>query len=193
MTVTIAIVIINCIVSYVCFNSDVYFNKLAHIPYIESRTKEYWRFVTSGFVHANLLHLSINMIVLWQFGTLVEERLGSLLFLVMYLSAIAIANIPSYFKQKDNKNYIAIGASGAVSATLFSFILFSPWSMLGVFLVIPMPAVIFGILYLAYEQYASRNIPDNIGHDAHISGAIFGFLFTLILHPSLITNLFERQ
>lgn len=193
MTVTTALVIINCVVSYICFNSDVYFNKLAHIPYIELRSKEYWRFITSGFVHANLLHLAFNMIVLWQFGTLVEERLGSVLFTVLYFSSLVVADIPSYIKQKDNRNYIAIGASGAVSATLFSFILFSPWTLLGVFLVIPMPAIIFGVLYLAYEQYASRNIPDNVGHDAHISGAIYGFLFTLILHPSLILNLLRRE
>ena len=192
MSVTLAIIIINCIVSFICFNNAEYFNKLAHIPFIESRFGEYSRLITSGFVHANLMHLGINMYVLYQFGTLVEERMGSIMFIIMYLGAILIANIPSYFKQKDNREYIAIGASGAVSATLFSFILFRPWDTLGVFGIIPMPAFVFGLLYLAYEQYASKNMNDNVGHDAHISGAIFGFLFTFILHPSLLANIFDR-
>jgi membrane associated rhomboid family serine protease len=114
--------------------------------------------------------------------------LGSALFLVMYLLTIILADTPTYFKHQDNPHYAAIGASGGVSGVLFAFILFMPWSMLGLFFVIPIPAIVFGVLYLWYESYAAKNSRDNIGHDAHFWGAIAGIVITIIYKPSIFTN-----
>jgi membrane associated rhomboid family serine protease len=201
MSVTLLIIIFTCLVSWQGFNNPEIIEKLKHYPFSEHRYKEYYRWVSSGFVHANFFHLFLNMFVLWQFGGVVEhlyqgifgEWGGRFFFLLMYISSIAVADIPTYRKYKDSAYYPgAVGASGAVSAVTFAFILFYPWSKLYFYMAIPIPAILFGILYLLYEQWASKNQNDNIGHDAHFAGAIYGILFTIVLQPSIFMEFIQQ-
>lgn len=164
-------------------------DKLKFSPYRVARfPEERSRFITNGFVHANDTHLLVNMFVLWMFGTAVESMfvsyafgpmMGRLFYLLLYFVAIVIAAYPAYIKHKNNPNYASVGASGATSAVVMAFILFNPWSMLLLFFVIPMPAIVAGIAYLIYSSHMSNQNKDNIAHDAHLWGAVYGLIFTL--------------
>ncbi len=197
ITVTLIIIIFTCLVSFVCFSNEQLFDKLAHHPSVEQRDNvEKLRWLTSGFVHVDFFHLFINMFVLHSFGEVVENEFinlkgemgGRILFLLFYLFMIVLANLPTFGKHKDNYSYRAVGASGAVAAVIFSFILFYPTQKLSLYLFFPIPAVIFGILYLWYEDYAGKKGNSNIGHDAHFYGALAGFAFTLVVEPSLFSK-----
>jgi len=165
-------------------------DKLKFSPYRVARfPEERTRFITNGFVHANDMHLLVNMFVLWMFGTTVESlfvgqafgpAIGRIFYLILYFAAIVIACIPAYVKHKNNPNYASVGASGATSAVVMAFVLFNPWAMLLIFFIIPMPAIVAGIAYLFYSSYMSNQNNDNIAHDAHLWGAVFGLLFTLV-------------
>jgi len=155
--------------------------------------KEYFRLVTSGFVHGDWWHLLINMFVLWNFGEIVERHFqmyfgtiqGGILFVLVYLLVIVCASIPSFFAKKDMESYTAIGASGGVSGIVFIFILLYPWHMLYLYGIVPIPGIVGGVLYLAYSSYASKNVQDRIDHQAHFYGALFGVIFMIVLRPSL--------
>lgn len=199
MTVTLGILIVTVFVSYQAFNNPEIFHRLKHSPFMEHKHKEYYRLITSGFVHGSWMHLIVNMYVLYEFGTAVEHvyqaafgAIGKLYYLGMYLLTIILADLPSFNKYKSNHMYSAIGASGGVSGVLFAYILFAPWTWLGLFFVIPIPAILFAILYLVYSSWASKNSNDNIDHSAHFMGAISGFLITIALKPSLITDFFYK-
>ena len=122
--------------------------------------------------------------------------IGKALYLTMYVTALAAASIPSYFQHKNNYAYSALGASGAVSGITFALIFFSPWQMFFLFFIIPCPAILFGIGYLWYSNYMAKRGMDNIGHDAHFWGAVYGFVFTfvtaLVIRPELVTSFFEQ-
>jgi membrane associated rhomboid family serine protease len=194
MSITFIIILFTSGLSIWAFNNHDVLEKCKHYPYLENRYKEYYRWVTSGFVHADYQHLIFNMFTLYFFGEKVEHYFGVLFpmgmtfYLVFYLLGIAMACAPTFFEHRDNPRYAAIGASGAVSAVLFAAILFDPNSKIYL-MIFPfgMPGWIFGILYLAYSQYASRNSNDNIGHTAHFYGAVFGFILPIILKPSLFS------
>ncbi len=200
MSITIILVIITSLISYQAFNNRELFGKLKHHPYSSDKNKEWYRLLTSGFVHGDFVHLIFNMYVLYIFGEMIEnvfisihgELMGRMAFLLLYILSIVIASIPSQIKHKDNPYYSAIGASGAVSAILFAFILFAPWSWLELFFVIPIPAIVFGVLYLAYSSWAINNAKDNIGHSAHFTGAIAGVLLTIAIYPEIISLFAER-
>ena len=200
MSVTLIIIIFTIIISVQGFSRIDILEKLKHSPYVEVRNKEYYRLLTSGLVHADYIHLGFNMFVLWQFGEAVEhiyegifgEGIGRLLYLVLYFTAIIFADLPSLRKHKDNPAYASVGASGAVSAVIFAFILFHPWAEMSLYGIIPFRAVIGGALYLVYEQWASTNSNDNIGHDAHFTGAIYGIMFTVLLQPSIYNDFIEQ-
>lgn len=200
ISVTLIIVIISSVISILCFKNRVLMNKLIHHPYTVKRHKEYYRWLTSGFIHGSWLHLGINMYVLYEFGTIVESIFqkylgvptGAILYLGMYLLIIVLSSLPSYAKHQNNARYAALGASGGVAGVLFAFILYAPWSMLGLYFVIPIPAIIFGALYLWYESWAAKNMNDNIGHDAHFYGAIAGVLLTIIIRPSFFPEFIDK-
>jgi membrane associated rhomboid family serine protease len=200
MSATLILVLITCLVSFLCLNKAVLFNSLAHYPYEEHRQNQKYRWLTSGFVHADIFHLFVNMFVLFNFGTIVEhffkeihgESTGRIIFTLFYLFMIIVANLPTFAKHKLDSTYRAVGASGAVAAVLFSFIVFRPVDMLELYLFIPIPAVVFGVLYLWYESWAAKKQMDNIGHDAHFYGAIAGFIFTVLMKPSLIGDFIYR-
>lgn len=194
------IIVITCIVSVIGFQNRDFFNAYKHHPYSENKYKQYYRMLTSGFLHADFMHLGINMFVLWMFGSSVEEKfietygkLGILIFVAFYLVMIVIADLPTSRKHINNPGYAAIGASGAVSGILFSFILFNPWSKLYLYLIMPIPAIIFGVLYIGYSSWADKNNKnDGIGHSAHLYGALAGIILTLILLPQSGSHFLER-
>lgn len=198
---TIIIIIITSLVSILAFSQQDVMGRLQFNAYQVVHRKEYFRIFTHAFLHANWEHLLINMIVLWSFGTAVEQYYymnfgsrGTYLYLVLYFGAILFSSLGGLIKQKNNYYYNAVGASGAVSAVVFSAIFFAPWNKIYFFGLLPIPGVVFAILYLVYSYQMSKRNVDNVGHDAHFLGAIFGFILPIIIRPSLfiefINNLF---
>ncbi|NJL76275.1 MAG: rhomboid family intramembrane serine protease [Saprospiraceae bacterium] len=200
MSITLVLIIINIIISWSALNNQELFLKLQHSPYLEYNNREFYRFISSGFVHGSIAHLAINMFVFYQFGNYVEgafvqifgEGMGRINFLLLYLLAIIFGDLSTYFKHKDSPYFASVGASGAVSAILFVFVLFEPWQTLLIFFIIPCPAIAAAILYLIYSSWASKNQNDQIDHDAHFYGAVFGVAFTLLLRPSLFSLFTSR-
>jgi membrane associated rhomboid family serine protease len=191
-SITNLIIAFTCGLSIWAFSNPDVLQKCKHYPYLEERHKEFYRWLTAGFVHADYAHLAFNMITLYSFGNMVESYfaqlfpMGKSFYLVFYLLGIVLAGAPTFFKHRNNPTFASIGASGAVSAVLFAGILFVPNLKLNMmFIPIPITGWIFGILYLMYSQYASRNSQDNIDHEAHFYGAVFGFLLPIVLKPSL--------
>lgn len=141
------------------------------------------------------MHLIFNMITFYYFGFGLEQifveisgPMGHLLFALLYIISLVLSDIPTVIRHKDNYGYHSLGASGAISAVLFSYILFNPKMMLGIFMIIPMPAYIFAFVYLGYCIWASKNSNDGINHDAHLFGALTGLLFTIITYPWIIKH-----
>jgi membrane associated rhomboid family serine protease len=195
LSITNIIIIFTSALSIWAFNNPDVLQKCKHYPFIEERQKEFYRLLTSGFVHADGMHLGFNMFALYSFGNRVEQffdvyfPFGKTFYLVFYLISIAMASIPSFYKNRNNPSYASIGASGAVSAVVFAGILFEPLNEIFLmFIPFGVAGWIFGILYLMYSQYASRNANDNIGHDAHFWGAVFGFLLPIVLKPNLLAD-----
>lgn len=201
LTITLIIIGVTALVSWRAFNDSSLFEKLKHYPYDESRQKEYYRFLSSGFVHGSGMHLAINMYVLYTFGTVVEEifsyqfeAMGKIVFVLFYLSAIVVADIPTFLKNKDNPRFASIGASGAVSAIVFVFIIYYPWHGL-TFIFFPffsIPAIVLGIGYLIYSSWASQRGGKKIDHSAHFAGAVYGIVFMFALKPSLISEFVSK-
>ncbi len=197
MTVTIIIILVTAVVSVVAFNKREVFRRLAFNAYDIKHFKNGYRFVSYALIHADWVHLFINMLVLYSFGRVVEAGYayyfgakGILYYILLYIGGIALSTLPSYGKYKDDYTYTAVGASGAVSAVVFASIIFDPLGKIYLFLIpIGIPAILFGFLYLAYSWYMGKKNIDNVGHDVHFWGAIFGFVFTIVLKPSLFTNL----
>jgi membrane associated rhomboid family serine protease len=190
-SITTIIIVLTSVISFLAFNNPRLMNALIFWPPAVSMRHQYYRFVTCGFIHADIMHLAFNMITLYFFGRVLEVYyMGDLglehyYFVILYFSALIVANIPSYLKHRDDYNYRSLGASGAVCAVLFAFILLRPWAPIILF-VIKMPAIIYALLFLGYSIYMSRRGGDNINHDAHLWGALFGILFTIAVHPGVI-------
>jgi membrane associated rhomboid family serine protease len=200
MNATLILVIVSVLVSLLCFNDRDWFNRLKHYPVVEYRNKEYYRWLTSGFVHGDYMHLFINMFVLHEFGTIVEQYLvlyfgtitGTALYVGTYLMIIVMGDIPTYFKNKENPYFSSVGASGGVSGIIFIFILLNPWSMLGLFAIIPVPAIVFGVMYLWYSTWASNKQRDMIDHEAHFYGAIAGMCIAFIIRPAIFPEFLSK-
>lgn len=156
------------------------------------RKGEWERWLTAGFVHTGLAHLAFNMITLWSFGPHIERTIGWWRFLVVYVGSELAANALTYWRHRDDPAYSAVGASGAISGVVFSFVLFAPWAMLGVLFIIPMPAIVFAFLYIAFSIYASNQQVGRVAHEAHLGGALGGILLTIALFPeALATFLYQ--
>jgi|APLak6261686745_1056172.scaffolds.fasta_scaffold00720_4 membrane associated rhomboid family serine protease len=184
---------------YAMNNPEIKYKYIFH-PYSINHYNQHYRFLSHAFLHGDYIHLAFNMYALWMFGPIVEKgvlpillgesgepdkKLGMVFYILLYTGAIYASSISEYFKNKNNTHYTSLGASGAVNALIFSYITCLPMSQLGFFF-IPMPAWVFGILYLGISYYLSKrrtgnNSVDNIGHEAHFWGAIYGIVFTLIL------------
>ncbi|MGQ1947055.1 rhomboid family intramembrane serine protease [Geofilum sp. OHC36d9] len=161
--------------------------------------KQYVRLLMHGFLHVDWMHLLVNMYVLYSFGYAVIfyfqhylPGLSGLRFLLLFVTAIPLSSMYSVWKNRDNPNYNAVGASGAVSAVVFASIFFDPYNPILFFFAIKIPGIVFGVLYLIYSAYMARKQVDNVGHDAHFWGAVYGLLFPVISDPSLL-NVFINK
>ncbi|PQB04217.1 rhomboid family intramembrane serine protease [Aureitalea marina] len=188
--VTLIIIAANVIFSLKGFNDYGFFEKYKfNIAGI--RRGENVRMISSGFLHVDFTHLLFNMLTLYFFANVVIVNVGVLRFALIYLASLLVGNLLSFYFHKDEYHYSAVGASGAVTGILYSAILFYPDMGLYLFFIpIPIPAWIFGLLYLLYSIYGMKNRVGNIGHDAHFGGAIAGYLLTILFNPELLqTNL----
>ncbi|MCD0247102.1 rhomboid family intramembrane serine protease [Xanthomonas melonis] len=194
--ITLILIAINGIVSWMAFNNRRLNDRLILWPPAVDKYKQYDRLVTYGFIHADLGHLVFNMITLFFFGRIIERVMlqvtGSVLtYPLFYLAALVVSILPSYLKNQKNPNYLSLGASGAVSAVLFAFILLQPWTIILV-LFIPAPAIIYAVFYVGYSLWMDRRGGDRINHSAHLAGAAFGVMFMLIMAPE-VWQIFLQQ
>ena len=186
-TVLIAIIVVNVLISYKGFNDLSFFRKYEfHVGSI--RAGEQIRMLSSGFLHVDMTHLIFNMLTLWFFAPVVINYMGVFSFVLIYLGSLIFGSLLTLAFHKNDYGYRAVGASGAVTGVLYSAILLQPDMMLGIFFIIPMPAYLFGILYLLYSIYGMKAKNDNIGHTAHFGGAVGGYLITLIKEPTLLVE-----
>jgi membrane associated rhomboid family serine protease len=190
---------ITAIISISAFNNDSLFQRMIFNPYVVKHRNEWYRVVTHAFIHANYSHLLVNMFVLYFFGRNMEMVLqnaygfmGELYFILLYFGGMIFATLPSFRKHINNPNYNAVGASGAVSAVLFAHILLMPTEILYLYFAIPMPSFLFGIGYLWYSVWMDKKSNDNVAHDAHYWGALFGILFMVALNFQFLTNFFAQ-
>ena len=188
MNPAIIILIVTVAVSLWAFQDKNVINNLIFSPYIITRSSQWYRIITHAFIHANGMHLLFNMIALWSFGTAVVNEFSSEVhFYIMYFAAIIFSSASSLIKHRNNYRYASLGASGAVSAVIFSYVLFNPWNMIYVF-IIPCPGILFSVAYLWYSNYMSRRGGDVIAHDAHFYGAVFGLIYPIIINPSTVLD-----
>ena len=182
------------------FSNESYFGKLMLHPYGIKRNKvKLYTIITSGLIHKDGMHLVFNMFTFYYFGFALEGMfvqfsgpIGHFLFATFYVLTLILSDVPTLIRHKDNAGYFSLGASGAICAVLFSFILFQPKQMLGLFMIIPIPAYLFAFLFLGYCIWASKQSRDNINHDAHLFGALSGVILTVLLYPWSISNFFEQ-
>ena len=191
MLITLAIIAITSVVSFMAFKNGRLMNDLILWPPAITRQHEYYRLVTYGVIHADINHLLFNMFTLFFFGMAMEpfyaRMLGPFGFPLFYIGGLVASILPTYLKNRANPNYRSLGASGAVSAVLFAFILRAPWQQI-ILLVIPMPAIIYAVLYTAYSIYMDRRGQGNVNHSAHLWGAAYGVVFTILIDHQVLPN-----
>lgn len=199
----ISIVVITVLISVLAFRNHEITDKLSLKPTLVLRKFQLYRIFSHALVHADWAHLIVNMYVLFIFGEITLYHFsihfgksGTMLFFLFYALSLLFSSLYTLYKHRNDNYYTAIGASGAVNAVVFSTLLFDPWNNVYFFGVIPIPGIIFGALYLIYSAYMGRKNADNIGHDAHFFGALFGLIFPIIIHFDLlqlfIKNLIAR-
>lgn len=195
MNHTTVIIIITVIISIAAWQSRPLLERLIFYPPAVNKG-QYDRLLTHGFIHADGMHLLFNMFTLYFFGSVIERfyinKFGNLGFVAFYVLAITVAILPTYARNKNNPRYSSLGASGAVSAVLFAYILFAPWNTLYLFAVLPIPAIVFAIAYVAYSIWADRRGGGNINHSAHLFGAVFGVVATIAIEPGIIFHFLNR-
>lgn len=199
--ITYVIIGITCLISYQAFNDPSLRAKLLFIPSAVKNNGEQYRFFSHGFIHADLMHLVFNMYALYIFGGAAEyafqilfgQTFGGVAYLLFYLIAIAASSYVDFNRHQDNRAYSALGASGAVAAVMWPFIMFAPWNW---FIFPPLPAILLGFGYIAYSHYADKKGGSNIGHNAHLWGAIFGLVayvaLSAVLAPDILQYFFAQ-
>ena len=185
------------IVSFICFSRRELVNRLSFNAYAILKRKEIYRLITHGFIHADTSHLLVNMFTFYFFGAYMESTFthigfGRWEYAGLYFGGMIFSSLFDLIKYRDNAYYQSIGASGAVSAILFSSIIFNPWGIILLFAIIPVPGIIFGVLYIIYCQYMSKRASGNVNHNAHLWGAIFGLIYPILLKPSLFLLFLSR-
>lgn len=195
--ITYIIIGITVITSYSAFTNVDLLNRLIFYPVDVKNKNELWRFITHGFIHADMGHLIFNMLTLYFFGRQVEASFQYMfgnpyVYPIFYLTALIFSSLPSYAKHNDNAYYRSLGASGAISAVLFTTIIFDPWQTLLLNFFIPVPALLFAVGYIVYSSYMSKKANDNIGHDAHLYGALYGLVFPIVFKPQLISYFLDQ-
>lgn len=192
---TLILIAVTVLVSWLAFQRPKLLDRLILWPPAIEKHKQYDRLLTHGFIHADWQHLLFNMITLFFFGRFAEDVISALIgpvgYLLFYLSAIVIAILPTYLRHRHDSGYRSLGASGAVSAVLFAFILVNPWSLIFV-LFLPVPAIVYGVFFVGYSFWMDRQGHGNTNHNAHLSGAIYGVLFMLLMEPR-IAGIFAQR
>jgi membrane associated rhomboid family serine protease len=200
MSLVLIIIGITVLISFSVENKPDLKEKMLFMPYRIKHNGEYQRLISSVFIHADINHLAFNMLSLYFLGTLFEQQLiavygvqlGSVHFLLLYLLGGVASEIYPFIRHQDDPYYRSLGASGAVSAVIFAAIFWNPTMDLFLFFIpVPIPAYIFGPIYLAFEYFAMKKGTTNIAHDAHIGGALFGIFFVLLLNPSKGLEFFQ--
>lgn len=188
MSITLYITVVTVIVSFLALYNAELMDKLIFHPFTVSRHNEWYRFISCGFIHADFMHLAFNMFSFYMFGDYVEQYFnmlfgnsGKLLYLLLYLSALAVCLIPTYLQEKDRYNYNSLGASGAVSAIVFAGIFLMPTIQIGFFIIPPIiPGFIFGPIYLGLTAYLAKKGQGGINHSAHLWGSLYGVVFLIV-------------
>lgn len=188
------------IVSLKGFSDSYFMDKYLYKPYDVYHHREYYRIFTHVFLHGDPMHLIFNMLALYSFGPLLEYIfqmnygyvIGNIVFIAFFILSSLFSTLIQYARHKDHEFYRSLGASGAISSIVFATILIFPTMKLLVFFAIPMPAILFGVLYLVFEFWADKNSKGRIAHDAHISGALFGIVFILITNIEEVKAAFNN-
>lgn len=199
MYITYIIIGITTLISLYAFQAPAFLASAMMNPYAVQRRQQYYRLVSSGFVHKDHMHLLWNMLSLYFFGTAIERQFsfvfgtsGSVYYIALYVMAIVVSDIPTLFRHRENPHYNSLGASGGVAAVIFAFIIFQPLADICLYFALCLPGFILGALYLIYSWYQGKRSNDNINHDAHLYGALFGLVFCVVVAPSSIVNFFEQ-
>lgn len=191
---TLYIIIITSLVSLAAFSKPTLIDQFVFSPYMIKQHNQWYRYITCGLLHGDFFHLFVNMFVLYSFGNAVEiyyrYAFGQFswgVFLLLYVSSVFAANVTTYSKHQNDPGYRSLGASGAVSAVVFTSILFDPFRDIYLYGIIGLPGILLGAIYLGYSYYmGKKGSTDNINHDAHLYGAIYGILFTVFLKPKVV-------
>lgn len=199
MSLTLIFVIVTSGLSILAWNNQSLLSKWVFNPYTVFHNREYHRFISSGMIHANWTHLLFNMFVLYMFGQQVEGVFkqvygdaGLVVFGLLYVLGIVVSDIPTFLKNKHNPHYNALGASGGTASILFSYILFYPSQDLCLYGLLCFPGILWGALYIIYSIYMGKQQADNINHDAHLWGSLFGVAFTILVYPNVIFTFIEE-
>lgn len=199
MSITLIIILITGVISAIAFKNRELFSKLEFTPYVVFHQKEYFRFFTHALLHADWMHLLINMMVLWFFGETTEYFFqaylgtkGIFYFILLYVGSAVFASLPTFKKHKENYAYRSVGASGAVSAIVMSSVIFNPLNSICLYGLICFPGIVWAIIYLIYSFQMAKKSSDNINHDAHFWGAVFGIVFTIVSIPSTFMNFINQ-
>ena len=188
-SITILILAVTCIISFIGFSNSRLIDDLIFYPPAISNQNQWYRFITCGFIHADMMHLAFNMYSFYMFGNAIENACvdiygdaGMLMYLLLYITSLIVCLLPTYFSNKDNYHYRSLGASGAVSAIVFAFIFLAPLQGIGLIIVpgLTAPAFIFGFIYLGVSAYLAKKGGSYINHSAHLWGAIYGIVFLII-------------
>jgi len=187
------IFVITIVISLMAFSNENLLSNLILHPYSVSRGKRVYTVLTSGLIHNDWMHLIFNMFSYFFFAFQLEVIIGHWQFGLLYIVGLILSDLPTVYKHKDNYGYYSLGASGAVSAVIFSFILYYPMSMMMIMpLPFHIPAIIYGVLYLVYCNYASKHARDNVNHDAHFFGALTGLFITIVLNYHVIGTFLQQ-
>lgn len=195
MNITFWLIGITLLISWYAFSKPDIIKRFAMDPWQVSTNQEYYRFLTSGFLHANFSHLLWNMFSFYFFGTVVEYYFSAIFgeagpwcFIGFYLMAIIVSDVPTYFKKRHQPGYSSVGASGGVAAIIFASIIFQPLEDICLYGVLCFPGFILGTVYLIYSYYKGKKSNDHINHEAHLYGALFGLLFCIVTYPASINH-----
>lgn len=195
ITITIAIILLTCLVSFTAFSNEKIMDDLIFYPPAITHHQQWYRFITCGLIHADITHLAFNMYSFYMFGDIIEQYFskiygekGKIIFLILYVSALVVCLLPTYFNNLANYHYKSLGASGAVSAIVFAFIFLAPTQGISLmFIPIRFPAFLFGAVYLGISAYFAKKGGSHINHSAHFWGAVYGIVF-LIVTTQFLTN-----
>lgn len=199
MTITYTLIGITVLISMYAFNNEGVLRGFMMNPYLITSRNQYYRFLTSGFIHRDHMHLLLNMFSFYFFGGAIEQVFrilfgdwGGVYFILLYLSAIVVSDLPTYLKHRNDPGYNSLGASGGVAAVIFAFIILLPLEKICLYIAFCMPGFILGTLYIVFSYYQGRKANDGINHDAHLYGALFGMIYCIILYPESLPNFIQQ-